>query len=114
VCDTCRHPDFGVELGEPRRVAVHVRRQELQGDRVPELQIVGAEDLAHPAAAQAVDDAIAAAEDGAGSKAAVVDRAGAREPSAGGGGRLAAGRTGRVGVTAEQSSGIVCAHAPEV
>ena len=85
VRDLPRHADFGVELREPAGVAVDVGRQELQRDRLAELQVVGAVDLAHAAAAQAADDAVAAAEEGAGRKAAVVDRAGAREPSARGG-----------------------------
>ena len=71
-----RHPHFGVELRQPRGIAIDVRRQELQRDRLTELQIVGAVDLAHAAAAEAADDAVAAAEEGAGREAAVIDRAG--------------------------------------
>ena len=77
-----RHPHFGVELRQPRRIAVDVRRQELQRDRLTELQIVGAIDLAHAAAAEPPDDAVAAAEERAGLEAAVVDRARGRQPAA--------------------------------
>ena len=57
-------------------IAIDVGRQELERDRLSELQIVGAIDLAHAAAPQASDDAIAAAEQRARLEAAVVDRAG--------------------------------------
>ena len=81
VRDLARHPHFGVQLRQPRRVAIDVGRQELQRDRLTELEIVRAEHFAHPAAAQPSDDAIAAAEDGAGREAAVIDRAGRGEPA---------------------------------
>ena len=84
-----RHADFGVELRQPRRIAVDVGRQKLQRDRLAELQVVGAVHLAHAAAADAFDDAVAAAEERAGLEASVIDRPGAREPA--GGGRAAAG-----------------------
>ena len=77
-----RHPDFGVQLRQARRIAVDVGRQELQRDRLPELQVVGAIHLAHAAAAEPADDAVAAAEERAGREAAVVDGAGRREPAA--------------------------------
>ena len=79
--DLARHPHFGVELRQPRRIAVDVRRQELQRDRLAELQVVGAVDLAHAAAAEPPDDAVASAEERAGLEAAVVDRAGRGEPA---------------------------------
>ena len=66
--DLARHAHFGVELRQARGIAIDVRRQELQRDRLPELQIVGAIDLAHAAAAEAADDAVAAAEQRAGSE----------------------------------------------
>ena len=83
-----RHPHFGVQLRQPRGILIDFRRQELERDRLPELEVVGAEDLAHAAAAEASDDAVAGAEDVAGRKASVVDGAGGREPSAGRGAAL--------------------------
>ena len=68
VRDLPRHPHFGVELRQARGIAIDVGRQELQRDRLAELQIVGAIDLAHAAAAQPSDDAVAAAEKGSGGK----------------------------------------------
>ena len=64
-----------MELCQPRRVLVDVRRQKLERDRLPELQVVGAVDLAHAAAAEASNDAVASAEYGARLEASVVDRA---------------------------------------
>ena len=75
VRDLAGHPHFGVELGQARRIAVDVSGQELQRDRLPELQIVGPKHLAHAAASEAPDDAVAAAEEGAGGKAPVIDAA---------------------------------------
>ena len=57
------------------------RGQELERDRLAELQVVGAVDLAHAAAAEQADDAIAAAEDRARREAPVVDRARRRKPT---------------------------------
>ena len=53
VRDLPRHPHFGVQLRQARRIAIDVGRQELQRDRLTELQVVGAEDLAHAAACPA-------------------------------------------------------------
>ncbi len=80
--DLARHPDFGVELRQARRILVDVRREELQRDRLTELQVVGAVDLAHAAATEAFDDPVASAEEGARLEAAVIDRARRREPAA--------------------------------
>jgi hypothetical protein len=66
-----------VQLRQARGIVVHFRWEELQRDRLTELQIVGAEDFAHAAAAESADDPVAAAEDRAGSEAAMID-AGAR------------------------------------
>ncbi len=79
--DLARHSNFAVQLRESRRIAVHVGGQELERDRLSELQIVGAEDLAHPAAAKTSDDAVAAAEDRPRREAAVIDGPGTREPA---------------------------------
>ena len=49
-----------------RLVALELGRQELQRDRLPQLQVVGAVHLAHAAAAHARDDAIAAGQERAG------------------------------------------------
>ncbi len=84
VRDLPRHADFGVELGQARRILVDVGRQELERDRLAELQVVGAIHLAHAAAAQALDDAVASAEQRARLEAAVIDGARRREPAGGG------------------------------
>ena len=55
-------PDLVEEPLEPIRIAFDVARQELQRDRLAELQVVGAVDLAHAAAAEQADHAIAAGE----------------------------------------------------
>ena len=62
VRDLPRHPHFGVQLRQSRWIAIDIRRQELQRDRLSELQVVCAVDLAHAAAAEAFDDAVSAAE----------------------------------------------------
>ena len=69
-----RHPHFGVELREPRGIAIDRLGQEFQRDRLAELQVVGAIDLTHAALCRAADDAVAPAEEGAGREAAVIDR----------------------------------------
>ncbi len=73
--DLSRHPHFGVELRQSRWISIDVRRQELQRDRLSELQVVCAVDLAHAAAADAFDDAVAAAEKSARREAAMVNGA---------------------------------------
>ena len=69
-----RHPHFGVELCQPSGIPVDVRRQKLQRDRLAELQIVSTKHFTHSAATKSLDDPVAAAEDGAGLEAAVVNR----------------------------------------
>ena len=64
--DAQRHAHFVEEPLEPIRIALDVPRQELQRDRLAELQVVGAVDLAHAAAAEQADHAIAAADERAG------------------------------------------------
>ena len=56
-------------------------RQELQRHGLAELQIVGAVDLAHAAAAEQADDPVALGEDRAGRETAGLDRVGRREPA---------------------------------
>ena len=70
-----RHPHFGVELCQASGIPVDVGRQKLQRDRLAELQIVSTKHFTHPAAPEPLDDPVAAAEDGAGLEAAVVNRA---------------------------------------
>ena len=65
---------FVVELREARRIVRDVVGQELEGDRLSELEVVGAVDLAHAAAPERRDDAEAAGEDGARREAAPVGR----------------------------------------
>ena len=103
--DLTRHPDFGVELGQESGVAIDRLRQELQSDLLPELQVIGAEDFAHPAFAEPADDPIADAEDGARREASVVDAAGTRQPAVRrgrtrppGGGRRQPGFVGAIAV----------------
>ena len=55
-----------VELGEPRRIVRELIGKALEGDGLPELQIVSAVDLAHAAAAERRDDAEARGEPRAG------------------------------------------------
>ena len=74
VRDAAGVADLGVEAVDPGRLRGELRRQELQRDRLPELQVVGAVDLAHAAAADEADDAVALAEDRAGREAAAVER----------------------------------------
>ena len=77
-----RHPHFAVQLHQPRGIVVDFRGQELERDRLRQLEIVGAIHLAHAAAAETPDDAVAAAEQGAGRKPPVVDGVRRREPAA--------------------------------
>ena len=79
VRDLARHAHLAVEAGRgARRRRSSAVGQELEGDRLLELQVVGAVDLAHPAAAEKADDAVAPAEDGAGREA--LAGAGSAEP----------------------------------
>jgi hypothetical protein len=55
VRDGAGEADFVVELREPCRIAGELIRQQLERDRLSELQIVSAVDLAHPAAAERRD-----------------------------------------------------------
>jgi hypothetical protein len=78
--DLTRHPHLHVELREARGILVDRVRQEFQRDGLSELQVVGAEHLAHAAASKPADDPVAALEERAGRKAPVIDRVGARQP----------------------------------
>ena len=72
--DLPRHADFRMELRQPRRIAIERLGEELQRDRLAELQIVGPIHLAHTAPTEAPDDPVAAVEDGSGRESAVIDR----------------------------------------
>ena len=80
--DLARRAHFVVKLREARGIAGDRVGQELQRDRLPEPEIVGAIDLAHAAFAEQADDAIAAVEHRARRKAAVADRVRRAEPPA--------------------------------
>src|SRR5512132_4182862 len=56
VGDLPRDPDLGIETLEARGVVREHPREKLQRDRLAELQVIGAIDLAHSAAAQKADD----------------------------------------------------------
>ena len=75
VRDLPREPDLGVEAREEALVRGDRLGQELQGDGLSELQVVGAVDLAHAALAEEPDDAVALAEHGARRERAEVERA---------------------------------------
>jgi hypothetical protein len=77
-----RCPDFVVELCEPDGIAGHRVRQKLERHRLTEPQVVRAIHLAHSAAAEQADDAIAAIEHCAWSETSVADRIRRCEPAA--------------------------------
>ena len=94
-CETCRAMRTSVWSWVSRAGSLSTSgRQELERDRLAELQVVGAKDLAHAAAAQTLDDAVASAEKRARLEAAVIDGARRREP-AGGGRRARVSRAAR-------------------
>ena len=66
VRDLARHAHLAVEALQQTRVRGRFRRQEFQRHRLAQHQIGGAIDLAHAAAAQQADDAVAAAQQGPG------------------------------------------------
>ena len=88
VRDLPREADLGVEAREEPGVGGDRLREELQGDGLAELQVVGAVDLAHPAAAEEADDPVAPADHRSRREGAEVDRVRGRE---------AAGRRRRLG-----------------
>ncbi len=73
VRDRPRVAHLGEQAVAGRRVAVKARREELERDRLAESQVVGAIHLAHPAAADQRDDAVAIRQDGARRKAAGIE-----------------------------------------
>ena len=76
---------------EARRIAVDRLRQELQRDRLAELEVVGAVDLAHAALAEEADDAIALVEDRARLEPSMIDVGRRPRPAAARGDRLRIG-----------------------
>jgi len=68
------HSHFGVQLGEPCGIFIYIGRQELQRDRLPEFQVVGAIDLSHSATSETLDDSITSAEQRPRRKPSMVDR----------------------------------------
>ena len=86
VRDLPREPDLRMEAREEALVGRDGLGQELQGDRLPELQVVGAIDLAHAALSEKPDDPVALAEHGAGRKGPEVDGARRDDPPDRGGG----------------------------
>ena len=92
-----RRPHLGEEAIEKCLVRREPLRQELQRDRLAELQVVGAVDLPHAAAPDQADDAVALGEDRARREASGVDRVGGSEaPDDRGGGRAAPPTHGRL------------------
>ena len=69
--DQAGDADLAVEALEQARIARRLLGQELERDGLAEREVGGAIDLAHAAAAQQADDAIAAAEQRAGNEAAL-------------------------------------------
>ena len=63
VRDAACQPDLRQQSLESPGIATEWLRQELQSHRLPELEILGAVDLAHAALSDALDDAIPACED---------------------------------------------------
>ena len=84
VRDVPRRSDFVVELREPARVGREVLGQKLQRHGLAQTQIVGAVDLAHPAAAEQAGHAVPAVEHGPRRESPVIDRARRAQPPAGG------------------------------
>ena len=78
--DLPREPNFLVEARQPVGAMGDLLRQELESDGLAELQVVGAIDLAHAAAAQQADDAVAAGEHRAGNELRAVERVRRRQP----------------------------------
>ena len=75
-----RDAHFADEALAADRVAREIAREKLQRDRLAEFEVVGAVHLAHAAAAEQADDAIAIGEDRAGCEAADGDCVGRDEP----------------------------------
>jgi hypothetical protein len=101
-----RDPHLAVEARERGAVERELLGQKLQGHGLFELEVVGAVNLAHPAAAEQSDDAVAFVEHRAGDEARVVNRGvmnregarGARRAARRGGARRGDASRGRVSV----------------
>jgi hypothetical protein len=81
VRDLARHPHLGVEALETVFFGRQVSRQELQRDRLAQLQVVGAIHLAHSPAAEQTDDPVALGEHHARREADDLDDVGGGEPA---------------------------------
>ena len=83
VGDLPRDADLGIETLEARGVVREHPWKKLQRDRLAELQVIGAIDLAHSAAAQKADNPIPLRQDRSGGESARVDRVRGGEPANG-------------------------------
>ena len=72
--DLARDAHFAVESLEQPLIARGFLRQKLEGDRLTQHEVRGAIDLAHAAAAEESEDAIAAGQECAGDEAPFVDK----------------------------------------
>ena len=85
VRDAKRHAHLAQEPIQAFLIALEAGRQELQRDRLAELEVVGAVDLAHPAASQQSDHAVAAGNDRTGQETRAVRGIGGGSRAAGAG-----------------------------
>jgi hypothetical protein len=75
-----RQPDFLMEARQPVGAMRELLRQELERDRLSQLQIVRTIHFAHAAAAKQSDDAVAAGQDRAGNELRAVKRVRQQQP----------------------------------
>jgi hypothetical protein len=78
--DQPREPDFLMEPRKPVSAMRDLARQELESHSLSELQVLGAIDFAHPAAAQQADDPIAAGQHRTRNELRAVERVRRRQP----------------------------------
>jgi hypothetical protein len=70
---SCTRQNLVQETLQTTLVLLQTSRQELQRDRLAELQVIGPVDLAHPAATEQTDDSISAGQHRARNESALVD-----------------------------------------
>ena len=75
-----RDPHFGEEALPAHGIIGELGRKELQRNRLPQLQIIGAIDFPHSAAAEQPDDAVAVGQDRSGSESSRRNRVGGDYP----------------------------------
>ena len=111
--DLARDAHLGQEPLAPDGIVGERAGQELQRDRRPELEVVGAVDLAHAAAAEQPDDAVAAGEHR--SRRETSDRITREDPCAGVSTAAigAAGRDGAVAVGSFEGADTGAPHEPQ-